>query len=71
MPSPRLGAHGRAALDRWLADTTAARVAPALFTGVATKDDVLYFACAGDRVLGEPDKGAVTPDTGMPCPPAR
>ncbi|GMK58053.1 hypothetical protein CspeluHIS016_0500850 [Cutaneotrichosporon spelunceum] len=62
-PSPRLSAGGRAALDKWLADTNAARLTPALFVGVASKDDVLYFNCAGERVLGEPDKGSVNEDT--------
>jgi hypothetical protein len=63
MPSPRLSSGGRAALDAWLAQTTAARLTPALFTGVASANEVLYFACAGERVLGEPEKGAVDEDT--------
>ncbi|BEJ17801.1 hypothetical protein CspHIS471_0700690 [Cutaneotrichosporon sp. HIS471] len=62
-PSPRLNGGGRAALDKWLAETNAAHLTPALFVGVASKDEVLYFNCAGDKVLNEPDKGQVNEDT--------
>lgn len=70
---PTIGTQGRAALDRWLEETVASRVTPALFVGVASKDEVLYWRCMGEKVLGEPEKGEVNDDTsesGRRCLPA-
>lgn len=50
-------------LDKWLDDTVASGIVPAVFTAVATKDEILYFNCKGEKVLGEPDKGQVNEDT--------
>lgn len=61
--TPRIGAPGKAALDKWLDETTESGIAPALFIGVASKDEILYFNCQGEKVLGEPYAGQVDEDT--------
>lgn len=65
--APTIGKRGRAALDKWLDDTVTSGTVPATFIGVANKDEILYFNCKGDKVLGEADKGQVNEDTSELC----
>lgn len=60
---PRITALGAKALDGLLARTVAADQVPALTFGVASKNGVLYEACAGDMVFRDPSKGKIGPDT--------
>ena len=56
---------GKTALDELLSTKVEGRTVPALFFGATTADDEIYFACKGDMVYGDPDKGAVNEDTSM------
>ncbi|TXT06177.1 hypothetical protein VHUM_03650 [Vanrija humicola] len=62
---PHLTAEGKAALDALLHAEVASRTVPALTFGATSADGELYFAQAGERVLGHPDKGQVDADTVM------
>lgn len=53
-----------AELDAFLHHAATSGTFPAITLGaIGAHGDPLYFACAGDRVHGEPDKGAVDSDT--------
>jgi hypothetical protein len=60
-----LGPEGKEALDALLKRTVEgdAPPFPAIHFGATTATGELYFNCAGDRVYGEPEKGAVNEDT--------
>lgn len=66
--APSITPRGKASLDQWLDETTASGVTPALFCGVASQDEILYFNCQGEKVLGEPHMGQVDEDTSEPPP---
>ncbi|TXT10789.1 hypothetical protein VHUM_02294 [Vanrija humicola] len=61
--APTISPRGKAALDAALADAVADPLIPAVFFGVTTASGPIYLSCGGERVLGEPAKGAVTEDT--------
>jgi len=64
IPTPSIDEAGRAAIDKFLADTAGGRRVPATFLGVTTAKGELYFNQDGERVFGEPDKGVVDDQTG-------
>ncbi|WOO79889.1 Acyltransferase LovD [Vanrija pseudolonga] len=64
-PAPHLTPKGKAALDALLHAEVDSRLVPALTFGATTADGEIYFAYAGERVLGEPDKGQVDAETVM------
>lgn len=65
MPTPTLSAEGKTAIDTLLHQAVASRNVPAVTCGVTSADGELYFAAAGERVFGEPDKGNVSEHTRM------
>lgn len=60
---PALTADGRAKISAYIQETARSGNFPAIFAGVTNAKETIYFDQAGDRVLGQPDKGQVQEDT--------
>lgn len=60
---PALKADSKARLSAYIQDTARSGNFPAIFAGVTNAKETLYFDQAGDRVLGQPDKGEVQEET--------
>lgn len=63
MTAPKLNDAAKASLDQYLASVADSGNYAAQFMGVTTADGPLYYACKGERVWGEPDKGQVDENT--------
>jgi len=63
VPLPTVSPTGKQSLDALLDAKVAEAKVPALFFGAANAQGTIYFACKGDRVVGEPAKGQVDEDT--------
>lgn len=63
VPTPRLKASGKQALEEYLAKVVTDRKVPATTLGVTNKDGELWFGCGGDRVFGQPEEGQINADT--------
>ncbi|KAK4703820.1 hypothetical protein P7C70_g2387, partial [Phenoliferia sp. Uapishka_3] len=63
LPLPNLSPAGKQRLDEFLIETVNGREVPALFFGATNATEIIYFNQAGERVFGEPEKGAVDENT--------
>lgn len=63
-PPPCLADTAKASLDAFLHESVISRKYPAITLGaIGAQGDPVYFACEGDKVFGEPDKGQVDDGT--------
>lgn len=60
---PKLTPEGKQALDAWFKAEVAKGTHPGMFAIVATATEVLYESARGNKVFGQPEKGAVDWDT--------
>lgn len=64
IPEPSLPSSAQVSIDTFLHDAMKSGNFPAITLGaIGVTGEPLYFACEGDRVHGEPDKGKVDQDT--------
>lgn len=64
---PKLNDQAKTSLSKLLHETVDAGLTPAIFIGVTDASETLYLDCAGDVVLGEPERGKVDIDTSAYC----